>query len=152
MEKIKNFLSVKRRRIIAFVLLDIVVLMLSSFLAIALRYDFINIPELYIDNIYKYILIDALILIAINALFKIYLSVWTYASIMELINIGFACISYIFIEFIYKLMFKIEMPRSYYLIKVILLAFFIATIRYAYRIARTIRELRMTKKNLKNTI
>ena len=151
-EKIKNFLSVKRRRIIAFIILDIFVLMLSSFLAIALRFDFINIPELYIDNIYKYLIVDALILIAINALFKIYLSVWTYASIMELINIGFACVSYIFIEFIYKIIFKIEMPRSYYLIKFVLLAFFIATIRYAYRIARTIRELRITRKNLKNTM
>ena len=152
MERIKKFLSTKRRRIMMFILLDVVVLILSSFLAIALRFDFINIPDIYIDNIYKYIIIDALILILINALFKLYVSVWRYASIIELINIGFACVSYIFIEAIYKIMFKIGMPRSYYLIKVILLVFFITTVRYAYRIARTVREARKVRRNVKNTM
>lgn len=152
MKQLKEFLNIKRRRIIMFVLLDLIVLILSSFLAIALRFDFINIPELYLNNIYKYFIIDAIIMIFVFIFYKLYLSMWSYASIIELINIGFGCITYIIIEFIYKLLFNIEMPRSYYLIKVLLLIIFVSAIRYAYRIARTIKDLTNTRKYTINTM
>ena len=38
---------------------------------------------------------------------------WSYASITELVNIIFACTSYEIIEFIYKELIDIKMPRSY---------------------------------------
>ena len=141
MKKITNFLSVKRRRILMLLVLDILILAFSSFLALALRFDFINIPVNYLNSMYLYLGIDVVVLIAVFALFKLYLSIWSYASITELINIIFACISYIILEFTYKFLFNIRMPRSYYLIKLLLLIIFISGIRYAYRIVRTIRGL-----------
>ncbi len=77
---------------------------------------------------------------------------WSYASITELINIILACSSYELIEFIYKQIININMPRSYYLIKLILLYVFISSIRYSYRIARTMRDYYREKNGLTNTM
>ena len=152
MNNIKEMFKGKRIRIAMLMLLDVIVLFMSSFLAIALRFDFANIPELYVDNIFTYFIIDALILIACNLFYRIYQSMWSYASIMELIYIGFASLSYTIIEAIYKMLLHVEMPKSYYLIKFILLVILIASVRYAYRIARTIKILSENRKKTKNTM
>ena len=77
---------------------------------------------------------------------------WSYASITELINIILACSSYELIEFIYKQIINVNMSRSYYLIKLILLYIFISSIRYSYRIARTMRDYYREKNGLTNTM
>lgn len=135
-----------------FIVLDILAMTMCSFLSIGLRFDFHDIPNIYIDNIYNYLLIDSIIIVAIFSIFKIYKSMWSYASITELINIILACSSYELIEFIYKQIININMPRSYYLIKLILLYIFISSIRYSYRIARTMRDYYREKNGLTNTM
>jgi len=135
-----------------FIILDLIVLTLCSFLSIALRFDFIDIPQICINNIYKYLIIDGIILLFIFALYKLYLSMWSYASITELMNIIVACFTYIIIEFGYKLIFGVEMPRSYYLLKLILLVVFVCAVRYSYRIARTIRDANKNRKDTINTM
>ena len=152
MTKIKNIITQKRIRIAMFIVLDIIAITMCSFLAIGLRFDFHDIPNIYIDYIYNYLLIDSIIIVAIFSIFKIYKSMWSYASITELINIIFACSSYELIEFIYKQIININMPRSYYLIKLILLYVFISSIRYSYRIARTMRDYYREKNGLTNTM
>ena len=145
MKKVKEFLSIKRRRIIMFVIIDIIVLILSSFLALALRFDFYSIPDEYFNNMITYLIVDIFILILVFIWFKLYLSMWSYASITELLNIFFACSAYIIIEIIYKIIFHILMPRSYYIIEYMLLLMLIAIVRYSYRIARTFIDSRNNK-------
>lgn len=152
MTKIKNIITQKRIRIAMFIVLDILAITMCSFLAIGLRFDFHDIPNIYIDNIYNFLIIDSIIIVAIFSIFKIYKSMWSYASITELINIILACSSYELIEFIYKQIININMPRSYYLIKLILLYIFISSIRYSYRIARTMRDYYREKNGLTNTM
>lgn len=152
MKKIKTIITQKRIRIAMFIVLDILAITMCSFLAIGLRFDFHDIPNIYIDYIYNYLLIDSIIIVAIFSIFKIYKSMWSYASITELINIILACSSYELIEFIYKQIININMPRSYYLIKLILLYVFISSIRYSYRIARTMRDYYREKNGLTNTM
>lgn len=152
MTKIKNIITQKRIRIAMFIVLDILAITMCSFLVIGLRFDFHDIPNIYIGNIYNYLLIDSIIIVAIFSIFKIYKSMWSYASITELINIILACSSYELIEFIYKQIINVNMPRSYYLIKLILLYIFISSIRYSYRIARTMRDYYREKNGLTNTM
>lgn len=152
MKKIKTIITQKKIRIAMFIVLDILAMTMCSFLSIGLRFDFHDIPNIYIDNIYNYLLIDSIIIVAIFSIFKIYKSMWSYASITELINIILACSSYELIEFIYKQIININMPRSYYLIKLILLYVFISSIRYSYRIARTMRDYYREKNGLTNTM
>lgn len=152
MKKIKTIITQKKIRIAMFIVLDILAMTMCSFLSIGLRFDFHDIPNIYIDNIYNYLLIDSIIIVAIFSIFKIYKSIWSYASITELINIILACSSYELIEFIYKQIINVNMPRSYYLIKLILLYIFISSIRYSYRIARTMRDYYREKNGLTNTM
>ena len=152
MKKFKKFMSKKSRRIILFIILDILVLTLCSFLSIGLRFDFVNIPNIYIENVYNYLLIDAIIMIFIFAIYRLYLSMWSYASISELISIALGCVSLVIVEFIYKTMFEIKMPRSYFLMKIVLMILFVSVVRFAYRIARVLRDYGKNKKDLINTM
>lgn len=149
----KKIITKKRIRIIMLILLDVLALTLCSFLAIALRFDFNNIPNIYIDNIYNYLIFDIFLVVIIFSFFNIYRSMWSYASITELINVFFACTLYEGLEYLYKqLIFDISMPRSYYLIKLFLMYLFISAIRYSYRIARTLRDYYKEKNSLNNTM
>lgn len=152
MTKIKKIMTQKRIRIAMFIVLDILAMTLCSFLSIGLRFDFHDIPNIYIDNIYDFLIIDVIIIVILFSIFKIYKSMWSYASITELVNIILACTSYEIIEFIYKELIDIKMPRSYYLIKLVLLYIFISSIRYSYRIARTMRNYYLEKNGLTNTM
>ena len=153
MEKFKNIIKEKKIRIIMFLVLDVLSLTLCSFLAMALRFDFHNIPYKYTNIIYDYLIIDALILIFIFWAYRIYKSMWSYASISELISIFFSCTTFILVEYIYKyLILKLPLPRSYYLIKLFLLYIFISAIRYSYRIAKTVKEYYRERSGLKNTM
>lgn len=153
MEQFKNIIKEKKIRIIMFLVLDVLSLTLCSFLAMALRFDFHNIPYKYTNIIYNYLIIDALVLIFIFWAYRIYKSMWSYASISELISIFFSCTTFILVEYIYKcLILKLPLPRSYYLIKLFLLYIFISTIRYSYRIAKTVKEYYRKRSGLKNTM
>ncbi len=153
MEQFKNIIKEKKIRIIMFLILDVLSLTLCSFLAMALRFDFHNIPYKYTNIIYNYLIIDALILIFIFWAYRIYKSMWSYASISELISIFFSCTTFILVEYIYKyLILKLPLPRSYYLIKLFLLYIFISAIRYSYRIAKTVKEYYRERSGLKNTM
>lgn len=153
MEQFKNIIKEKKIRIIMFLVLDVLSLTLCSFLAMALRFDFHNIPYKYTNIIYNYLIIDALILIFIFWTYRIYKSMWSYASISELISIFFSCTTFILVEYIYKcLILKLPLPRSYYLIKLFLLYIFISAIRYSYRIAKTVKEYYRERSGLKNTM
>ena len=68
--------------------------------------------------------------------FKLYTSMWTYASIVELIDIIFSCIFFECVSYAYKGMFKIEMPRSYYIIQLLLLILFVCMSRFSFRFIR----------------
>lgn len=152
MKKAKKIFNQKRVRIIALIVLDIVALALCSFLALALRFDFHDIPQRYVDNSFNYIIIDVIIIVTIFSFFKVYKSMWTYASITELINIMIACTIYEIIEFIYKNAFNLDMPNSYYLIKLFLLYIFISAIRFSYRIARALRDYERVRLGYTNTM
>ena len=153
MEQFKNIIKEKKIRIIMFLVLDVLSLTLCYFLAMALRFDFHNIPYKYTNIIYNYLIIDALILIFIFWAYRIYKSMWSYASISELISIFFSCTTFILVEYIYKcLILKLPLPRSYYLIKLFLLYIFISAIRYSYRIAKTVKEYYRKRSGLKNTM
>lgn len=151
MAKLKNFLNKKRIRIIMFIILDVLALTLCSFLALALRLDF-HLEQNYINNIYKYLFTDSLILICIFSIFRLYKSMWTYASINETINIIISCSIYEIISFLYKQILEVNLPRSFYIIELFLLYIFIGAIRYSYRIARVIKDYYHEKSGLTNTM
>jgi FlaA1/EpsC-like NDP-sugar epimerase len=152
MERVNDLLRRKKSKIIIFMILDIISMLIASYLALALRFDFDEIPAQYLTTAYKYVAIDIAVMLITFFELNLYTSVWRYASITELINIGSACFTTEIINLIYKKMFSISMPRSYSLIRLLLLIFFVATIRFSFRILRTITIKFENKKNNNNVM
>ena len=137
----------KRNKIVIFLVMDVIFLILSSILSIALRFDF-SIPIEYLNNIRSTLFIDGIILIILFTLFKLYTSVWKYASVTELINVIISCALFELISYVYKVLFNINMPRSYYLIQFMILILLVCGFRFSYRILRTLL-INYNKKNKK---
>ena len=136
MKKINGVVNKKITKILVFVALDVLALILSSLTSVGLRFDFSDIPSNYLLNSYRYLIYDFIIMFVIFMFFKLYTSMWTYASIVELIDIIFSCIFFECVSYAYKGMFKIEMPRSYYIIQLLLLILFVCMSRFSFRFIR----------------
>ena len=136
MKKINSVANKKITKILVFIALDILALILSSLVAVELRFDFSGVPSNYLINSYRYLIYDFIIMLIIFMFFKLYTSMWTYASIIELIDIVFSCILFECISYAYKEMFKIEMPRSYFIIQLLLLILFVCMSRFSFRFVR----------------
>ena len=152
MVKINNLLQKKMPKIITFVALDIIALFLTSFFALWVRFDFGSIPNEYLTNLYQFFAVDALIMLITFSLFKLYTSVWKYASITELMDIIISCTLLEVIMFTYRVVFKIAMPRSFFLIGLLLLITCICIVRFSYRVIRTIYTKLETKRKENNTM
>ena len=137
-KKIDGILQSKLPNIILFVLLDFITLVITSLLAIYLRFDFGVVPQNYLVNSYKYIICDVFIMYIIFSISRLYTSVWKYASIPELMNIIVGSIIFEMISFLYKYYFSIALPRSFFLIHLLLLIAFVCCTRLGYRAARAV--------------
>jgi len=152
-KKVKSLLKEKLPNIFLFVLLDLLVLAFASTISLWIRFDFGNVPEPYLSNSYQFILIDFILLVAIYAMFKLYTSVWKYASVTELIDIILADILFEATTFLYKLAIGVELPRSFFLIEFFLLVALTCVTRLGYRVARTLYiRVENTKKNTKTML
>ena len=152
-KKVKNLFKEKFFNILLFVLVDLLVLLFSSTVAMWIRFDFGNVPEGYIINSYQYLAVDFFVLFSVFLTFRLYTSVWKYASINELTNIIVACSLFEIISIVYKTALNIEMPRSYYIIELFLLISLTCFNRLGYRLARTIYiKITSKKKNVKTML
>ena len=142
----------KKSSKIILIFIDIILLLLISYFSLAIRFDFKEITKLFIDNLNKYIVIDTIILVAVFWIFKMYSSMWSYASIYEGLNILFACTVFTLVELGYKYFFQIQMPRSFYAIQLMLLMLFTFCIRFSDRIINSIKDHSKTKNYGKRTI
>ena len=136
MKSISNIANKKNTKIVVFIFLDLLALIISSMVAIGLRFDFSNIPTNYFNNAYLYLVYDFIIMIIIFVFFKLYTSMWTYASIIELIDIIFSCLFFESATYAYKGLFGISMPRSYFIIQILLLILFVCMSRFSFRFLR----------------
>lgn len=137
----------KTIRQILLVIIDILIIVLASYLALVLRFDINYIPLKYksflVDNIFEIIFIS----LVINFLYKMYNSMWEYTSIIELFNIVLASITSIFVEYLYERVLYIRYPLSYYLIKLMILILCYSLFRISYRVFRYIKSGYFDKQN-----
>ena len=139
MKKINTILKTKKSRIMMLAILDVLMLFTSSVFAIEVRYDFGVIPSQYVLGAYDLLFIDIIILIFVFSFYKLYTSLWKYASIAEALNVSYACITFEILTYVYKNIFQFAiMPRSYYVIQLLILILLIGGVRFGYRILRTL--------------
>lgn len=129
-------------RRIFLVLLDILIINFSAFMAIVTRFDF-SIAEVMVEfyeSIVKYAIPNTIITIAIFFLFRLYHSLWRYASIEEMSGVLMACIVSAIANFAGIQLLRIHVPRSYYPLDLMYLTILTMGGRFFYRFLRMLNN------------
>lgn len=145
MEKNKNFLKIPANRIIALIILDIMDIAIASFVPLYIRFDF-HFNDIYPQYLksFEHILIpNILVTLFFFAVWKLYKSVWRYASANELINIVMANLCAAAAQLLVCHVSGNPMPRSYSILYCFFLILLTCGVRFGYRILRIINNKRL---------
>ncbi len=128
-------------RAIFLAFLDIVFTSGSYFLALMARFDFhySQIDQQYLNGYYRMILPYCISVVVIFYIFRLYHSIWRFASISELERLVLAWVTFQFVVVIIYFITKIRMPMSFWAGGA-LLGFLLTTAsRFSYRFLRGMR-------------
>lgn len=134
----KDIAQLRRRRFFL-VLYDILAVVISGYLALCVRFDFSfhAIPERYEYAMLRVMPYSIVITILIFIVFRLYSSLWTYAGMVEIVNIAAAGIVAGFAEILLIIVLNknvaVPMPRSYYFLYTVILMVLIFLSRFSYR-------------------
>lgn len=136
------------------VILDIIIINFSAFLALALRYNMhiAAIPEKYGNTVQEICIINTLLTLCIFVGFRLYHSLWRYASIRELLNVVEACLASTLVSALIIIVLGKPIFRSYYIIYAVGLLIFTCMTRFAYRLARMVYRSRLHGDKMRNTM
>ena len=92
MKQKQNFLKIPVNRIFALILLDVMSVLIASFMALYIRFDFSfkKMDPLFFERMEHILIPNVLLMLLFYTIWKLYKSVWRYASANELINIVLA--------------------------------------------------------------
>lgn len=148
-------LQSSRGRMIALFIVDILSVIIDSYLAIILRFklDGIWVPEEYMNSVEQYMIINVITTVVIFAILNLYNRVWSYASVYEMfLIIGAAMLSTAFQAFGFGMLYM-PIPRSYYFFYFILLSITTLATRFSYRILHALQNgWKKSTKHSRNTI
>lgn len=149
-ERVESFPQYK----VLLIVLDIIFINLSSFLALWLRFNMkISDIELwYVDSIVSAALVNTVGTVLIFAVLKLYSSLWRFASIKELVYVIEGCIASILLNiffyfFTYKPIFK-----SYFLLYGASLFLLTCVSRFSYRLVRLLYRSNIHGRHVRNTM
>ena len=149
-----NFLRIPANRIIALLIMDVMAIFVASFTAIFLRFEFrfSDIPPMYWEAYINILPFTIMLTLVFYLIWKLYKSVWRYASAIELINIAMATTCAAVAQVVLCYATNNLMPRSYYLLYWFFLFGLTCCIRFSYRILRIINSKRRSVgRNASNT-
>lgn len=133
-----GILKIPITRIIILIMSDMLAILLASVLSLYVRYDFkfMDVPRESWNTVLTAYLFNVVILLAVFNIFRLYNSVWRYASDKELISITVAvCICSAIQPLLLWLLHR-RLPLSYPFFYGLFLLFFTAGVRFSYRIMR----------------
>lgn len=126
-------------RIMALILVDIILLIVSIYLALYLRFDG-KIPGAFINSSYTYAPVFIVVAIIIFYAYGLYNRIWKYASIGELLLVSYsvttATLANIGISYFVMKAGSFPFPRTFFLLNLLLNIFFIGGSRLAWRLVR----------------
>lgn len=112
--KLKSYVD-RKRLAIELVLFDIIAIQLAAFLAILTRFEFRihTIEPLFIDTLVHYAVLNTFCSICIFAAYRMYSTLWSFASIMDFFNVVKAVLISSVFQFIGIHMLAWPIPRSF---------------------------------------
>ena len=130
------------KRAVAIGLLDVLSILGSFFLGLWLRYDFHfdAIKLEYIEFYLATIFIWCAVCVVVFALFRLYNSIWRFASFKELQRVTIATLITTILHIILITALLQRMPISYYMMGAVFQFVFIVGIRFSYRFILLLRS------------
>lgn len=112
--KLRSYVN-RKRLAIELVLFDIIAIQLAAFLAILTRFEFRihTIEPLFIDTLVHYAVLNTFCSICIFAAYRMYSTLWSFASIMDFFNVVKAVLISSVFQFIGIHMLAWPIPRSF---------------------------------------
>ena len=131
-----DYIWVRKAVILAFA--DILSVLISYLTALLLRFDFMfsSIPKEYLEGYLWSMLFWVTATIVVFYTFRLYHSIWRFASVAEVRRILSAYMVLIVVYLAGMLFMRLHMPRSYYFMGFILSLCFTTGIRFSYRLVR----------------
>ena len=135
----KDRMQLLVRRFFLFIT-DTILLNTCVYLSLIMRFDVgvVTIEPQYIDNYVDFIIPYTLMSLVIFWMFRLYHSLWQYASIAEVYRIAEACITVEVVHFLSNKIVGNMLPRSCYFNAAIYLIIAICASRFMYRMVRTV--------------
>ena len=145
-KKIRNPLKIQRSAL--FAAADIFTILFGYFFALYLRFDFkfSDIEPGFLEGYIKSIFIWAVIAVIVFYFFHLYSSVWSYVSTSEILLMIGAYIVLFIIYLAYAKLFGLVMPRSYYIMGLLICFCLTVASRFSYRLLRRYRTLSIRRK------
>ena len=154
MSKEKKPFNVKKLyRRTALIIYDIISVILASYLAILIRYNFNirEIPSYFMKPITHFLPISVILTILILFLFRMYSSLWAFAGETELQNLIISCTVSTIVQAVGLQFFRVKgfqaVPSSYYFLYLFCLISLIFISRFSYRFLRSQKHKNQNRKN-----
>lgn len=143
-KQVKKYIKDKKlfiRRTLLFIF-DVLAINVASYLALLTRFEFkfSDIPLRYINAVYDYMLINVICTIIIFYIFKLYNSLWKYASVNELFNVVIACTLSSMVQILGMKITGTHVPKSFYPLYYMYMMAFSGAIRFGYRMLRLLNS------------
>ncbi len=136
-------------RRIVLVLFDIMTACVAGVIPLWIRFElnFNDIPNVYLESVWNFMLINVVITLIVFYMFRLYHSLWAFAGTAEAQNIVAACFLCAVLNFLGMNLLKYPIPRSYYFMYALVLTGIITLGRFSYRIVRGRVHKSQNKKN-----
>lgn len=144
-----GILKIPVTRIALLILADLISVLLASALSLYVRYDFtfMAVPREFWEAILEAYLPNVIVLLIVFNIFRLYKSVWRYASDTELVNNVIAVFFCAVMQPVICLLENVSLPVSYPFYYGIFLLIFTAGLRFSYRILRMLQNRRISRRS-----
>ena len=140
-----GFLQIPLTRIILLIMSDIFSVFLAEMLSLYVRYDlhFMDVPQTFWWAAIEIYLPNVVFMLLIFHIFRLYNSVWRYASDTEMVNNGIAVIFCAVAAPVFCLITGVQLPVSFPFYYGLFLLIFTCGVRFGYRFLRVLQKRRL---------
>ncbi len=141
-----GILKIPVTRIVLLILSDMFAILLASMLSLYVRYEFqfMDVPRAFWVAVLEAYFPNVLITLIIFNIFRLYNSVWRYASDTELVNIMIAVVMCAVMQPVLFWLLDRDIPRSYPFFYGFFMALFTGGVRFSYRFLRMMQSRRLS--------
>ena len=143
-----------RKKLIIIASLDVLSICIAYFAALWLRFDFqFNaIEEPYLLTYVQIILPWSAVCLVTFFCFRLYSSIWSFVSTDELIRILESYAALAVLAFLLVHVFQVRMPKSFYVMGLVISGMFTISIRFSWRLLRYIKQHLSGSRNQENVM